>query len=94
MVNIINVHKSCTDLGIRYFFNLKAKHLPSTFFFVVPESPGTLKLVMISVSSINVTWIPPTVPNGIITKYEVSYHLMSNVIGKCIFSSRLLVVSC
>ena len=50
--------------------------------FSVPEVPGSLKLVMISVTSLNVSWTPPVIPNGIITKYEVSYHLMSNVIGK------------
>ena len=34
-----------------------------------------VKVVTISKSTINVIWIPPAQPNGIITEYEISYSV-------------------
>ncbi len=75
-MNKLEVQRSlvCADGGVhKHFF----------VFFTVPEEPKDLSLVMISVASLNVSWAPPTVPNGIITKYEVSYRVISNVTGEC-----------
>ena len=35
----------------------------------------------ISSSTVNVIWIPPTQPNGIITKYEVMYSVYNDTIN-------------
>ena len=48
----------------------------------VPDQPGVLDFTMISLTELNVTWTPPSLPNGIITSYEVSYYQDMLVDGK------------
>ena len=40
----------------------------------VPGPPGSLRFVVPSPNSLNTSWDPPLLPNGIIEMYEVSYH--------------------
>ena len=44
---------------------------------VVPEAVGSVTVVPLF-SQLNVTWTPPTVPNGVITQYTVEWRLNSD----------------
>jgi len=38
-------------------------------------------VISISNSTVNIIWIPPTQPNGIITKYEVMYSVYNDALN-------------
>ena len=38
-------------------------------------------VVSISISTVNVIWIPPAQPNGIITTYEVMYSVYDDIVN-------------
>ncbi|XP_052088427.1 uncharacterized protein LOC127725474 [Mytilus californianus] len=38
-----------------------------------PESPASLDVTVLNVTTMNITWSPPNVTNGVITRYSVSY---------------------
>ena len=41
--------------------------------FVVPSEPQELKADSVTSTSVTLQWMPPTYPNGVITKYSVHY---------------------
>lgn len=46
------------------------------FYFCVPEPgspPRNLELINVTATEINLRWLPPEQPNGLITRYEVLY---------------------
>lgn len=40
-------------------------------FYIVPGAPADIKVAAASVQSLRVSWLPPTDPNGVITKYNL-----------------------
>ncbi|XP_071137871.1 tyrosine-protein phosphatase Lar-like [Mytilus edulis] len=46
-----------------------------------PESPASLDIAVLNVTTMSITWSPPNVTNGVITEYNVSY--CSNGIRGC-----------
>jgi hypothetical protein len=56
--------------------------LPKLNFVSAPGSPADIKVVVSSPQSLLVSWLPPTEPNGIITKY----NLYTRYIYRCYWS--------
>ena len=56
------------------------KHKPVTFssmyvycFLIAPSAPMSLIIVNITDTTASLSWMPPEMPNGIITQYQVQY---------------------
>ena len=48
--------------------------LPICMMLLDPGPPGMLFFIVTSFTSLNVSWLPPTSPNGIIENYLISYY--------------------
>lgn len=51
------------------------------FLIAVPGPPEQLMIIMTSQSSVNLTWKPPSEPNGVIEGYELTYFQEALVDG-------------
>ena len=76
---------SCVD---NVALRLKLLHLSP-----VPGAPGPLTFIVLSLTSLNVTWLPPAQPNGVILHYEVSYYQANYADGESRLG-LLLLLSC
>jgi len=52
------------------------------FNIVVPEAPASLNLIVVSPTSVNVTWSRPPRSNGQLLNYELAYDQVFHVAGK------------
>ena len=71
MIQVMNCLAEQTKQVRRLLPHMKLPHS-----IVKCTAPGNVKIVgvvTLSSSTINVIWIPPTLPNGIITQYDVIY---------------------
>ena len=50
----------------------------SLFFYLVPDVVSDLQLVSVGIDTISISWNIPTIPNGIITVYEIRYRESNN----------------
>ena len=70
------------------------------FFVLAPESPNFLRVRALDTASLNVTWMPPNITNGVIIEYTVQYGIDGTVynesvrVGPDIYSVKLTNLEC
>lgn len=69
--------------GICFFFSKRMLFFYD-FFLTAPGPPADIKVVVMSSSSLLVSWLPPLEPNGIVTKYNL-YARYVFILPKLIF---------
>lgn len=62
-------------------------YLYSVCYLVVPTMPKLLKVMCNTDATVNLSWIPPDPPNGIITQYQLQYRRSDSSDYTCISMS-------
>ena len=44
------------------------------YFITAPTAPKSLMIVSITNTTVSLSWMPPDIPNGIITQYQLQYR--------------------
>ena len=58
--------------------------------FVVPTAPTSLTVDDVNNTAVTLSWMPPNMPNGIITQYELQYRRSSDLINISFINSSAL----
>lgn len=74
-----NLIYSCLHCCLIFFLILCTIHIHICLIITVPNSPGAIKAVVSSSSSITVSWLPPSEPNGQLTKYTLYISAIPDV---------------
>ena len=63
----MSVHTTCVTL-------VQVRICSCIFFYTAPSAPLNVTVLNKTSTSLLITWLPPTAPNGVVTSYEVYYR--------------------
>ena len=46
--------------------------------FLAPSAPTSVEVIVVSSSQLNITWQPPSAPNGVIIGYNITWRMTKN----------------